>query len=104
MVVAADLSKQPQINAAVTDVVKELSPSVKKIRFDIGQDWSGQWAIFFHVLLSDDASEPKNLREIAPRVVWRMSARLDLPGLGLFPYFNFRSKAEQALVEDLAWA
>jgi len=58
MVIAADSSKQPQINAAVTDVVKELSPSVKKIRFDIGQDWSGQWAIFFRVLLSDDASEP----------------------------------------------
>ncbi len=104
MVVVADPSKQPQISAAVTDVVKELSPSVKKIRFDIGQDWSGQWAIFFRVLLSDDASEPKNLREIAPRVVRRMSDRLDLPGLGLFPYFNFRSEAEQALVKDLAWA
>jgi hypothetical protein len=33
-----------------------------------------------------------------------MSERLDLPGLGLFPYFNFRSEAEQALVKDLAWA
>jgi hypothetical protein len=104
MDVTADLSKQPQIDAAVTEVVKELSPSVKKIRFDIDQDWSGQWAIFFRVLLSDAASEPKNLREIAPRVVWRMSERLDLPGLGLFPYFNFRSEAEQALVKDLAWA
>lgn len=104
MVGAADSSKQPQISAAVTEVVKELSPSVKKIRFEIGQDWSGQWAIFFRVLLSDDASEPKNLREIAPRVVWGMSERLDLPGLGLFPYFNFRSEAEQALVKDMAWA
>jgi hypothetical protein len=104
MILSADPSKQPQINAAVTDVVKELSPSVKKIRFDIGQDWSGQWAIFFRVLLSDDASEPKNLREIAPRVVRRMSDRLDLPGLGLFPYFNFRNEAEQALDKDLAWA
>jgi hypothetical protein len=104
MDVTADLSKQPQIDAAVTEVVKELSPSVKKIRFDIDQDWSGQRAIFFRVLLSDDASEPINLREIAPRVVWRMSERLDLPRLGLFPYFNFRSEAEQALVKDLAWA
>ena len=103
MVVAADLSKQTQIDAAEPDVVEELSPSVRKIRFDIGQEWSGQWAIFFRVLLSDDASEP-NLREIAPRVVWRMSERLDLPGLGLFPYFNFRSEAEQEIVKDLAWA
>src|SRR5665213_2015284 len=103
MAVTAELSRQPQINAAVTDVVNELSPSVRKIRFDIGQDWSGQWAIFFRVLLSDDASKPKNLHEIAPRVVWRMSERLDIGGLGLFPYFNFRSETEQALVNEPAW-
>ncbi len=104
MVVAPDLTKQPQINAAVTEVVNELSPSVRRIRYDIDQDWSVQSAIFFRVLLSDDASEPKNLREIAPRVVWRMSELLDLPGLGLFPYFNFRSEAEQALINEPAWS
>jgi hypothetical protein len=103
-VLTTDLPRQPEINAAVTDVVNELSPSVRKIRFDIDQDWSGQWAIFFRVLLSDDASQPKNLREIAPRVVWRMSERLDLGEFGLFPYFNFRSEAEQALVNEPAWA
>jgi len=104
MIVPTGLMKQPQINAAVTDVVSELSPAVRRIRYEIGQDWSGQWAIFFRVLLSDDASRPRNLREIGPRVVWRMSERLDLPGLGLFPYFDFRSETEQALVREPAWA
>ncbi len=103
MIVATDPTRQPQINAAVTEVVNELSPSVRRIRYDIDQDWSGQSAIFFRVLLSDDASEPKNLREIAPRVVWRMSDQLYLLGLGLFPYFNFRSEAEQALINEPAW-
>ena len=103
MVVAKDLTKQPQINAAVTEVVNELSPSVKRIRYDIDQDWTGEWAIFFRVLLSDDASEPKNLREIAPQVVQKMSDRLDLAVLGMFPYFNFRSEAEQALLKEPSW-
>jgi hypothetical protein len=103
MVVSADLSSKPRINAAVTEAVKELSPSVRRIRYDIDQDWTGEWAIFFRVLLSDSASEPENLREIAPRVVRVMSDRLDLPELGLLPYFNFRSEAEQALAPESAW-
>jgi hypothetical protein len=94
MIVPIALMKQPQINAAVTEVVNELSPAVRRIRYEIGQDWDGQWAIFFRVLLSDDASKPKNLREIGPRIVWSMSDRLDLPGLGLFPHFDFRSETE----------
>src|SRR5258708_2149495 len=103
MIEPAALMKQPQINAAVTDVSSELSPSVRKIRYEIGEDWTGQEAIFFRVLLSDDASKPGNLRKIAPRVVWRMSDRLDLPSLGLFPYFDFRSEAEQAVLKETAW-
>jgi hypothetical protein len=96
MVVVLDISKRPQIDAAVTDVVNELAPAVRKIRFEIGEDWSGEQAIFFR--------EPENLRAIARRVVSTMSQRLDLPVLGLFPYFNFRSEAEQALAKEPAWA
>ncbi len=96
------VQKQPQINAAIAEVVSELSPSVKYIRYDIGQDWSGQWAIFFRVLLSDDAARNR-LRDVATRVVWRTSDRLDIPSLGLFPYFDFRSESEQAKVPEPAW-
>jgi hypothetical protein len=87
----------------VTEVVSQLSPSVRRIRYDIEQDWTGQWAIFFRVLLSDDASKPGNLRQIVPRIIWTMSERLNLPDLGMFPYFNFRSETEQALLRDPAW-
>jgi len=103
MIVPTELAKQPQINAAVTEVVSQLSPSVRRIRYDIEQDWTGQWAIFFRVLLSDDASKPGNLRQIVPRIIWTMSERLNLPDLGMFPYFNFRSETEQALLRDPAW-
>jgi len=103
MIMPPAITKQPQINAAVADVVRELAPAVERIRYEITPDWSGQWAIFFRVLLSDDASNETNLREIAPRVVWRMSEKLDLPGLGLFPYFDFRSQAEQVQFNEPAW-
>jgi len=96
------VQKQPQINAAVAEVVNDLSPSVRYIRYDIGQDWSGQWAVFFRVMLSHDAVRNR-LREVATRVVWRTSDRLDLPSLGLFPYFDFRSETEQAKLHEPAW-
>ena len=103
MIVPTELAKEPQIDAAVTEVVSQLSPSVRRIRYDIEQDWTGQWAIFFRVLLSDDASKPGNLRQIVPRIIWTMSERLNLPDLGMFPYFNFRSETEQALLREPAW-
>jgi hypothetical protein len=89
------ITKQPEVNAAVAAVVRELSPAVQHIRYEIAPDWSGQ---------SDDASNTMNLREIAPRVMWRMSEKLDLPNLGLFPYFDFRSQSEQAKLNEPAWA
>jgi len=104
MVRPVALTKQSQVNAAVTEVIAELSPAVRRIRYEIGQDWEGEWAIYFRVLLSDDASRPANLREIAPRIIRGMSDRLDLPDLGMFPHFNFRSEAEQALFNEPAWA
>jgi hypothetical protein len=98
------VTMQQQINAAVAEVVRELAPAVQRINYEIARDWSGQWAIFFRVLLSDEASNRTHLRDVATKVVWRMSERLDLPGIGVFPYFDFRSQSEQAKLNEPAWA
>jgi hypothetical protein len=98
------VTKQPQINAAISDVLKQLTPGVQRINYEIAQDWSGEWAIFFRVLLSDEASSPEHLRDVASRVMWLLSERLDLPALGLFPHFDFRSQSEQAELVEPAWA
>jgi hypothetical protein len=97
-------TKQQQIDAAVAEVLRELSPDVQRIRYEIAQDWSGDPAVFFRVLLSDEASQDRNLREIVPRVVWSMSDRVYLAELGLFPYFDFRSQSEQAKHPEPTWA
>jgi len=97
------LQNKPQINAAVAEVLKEFAPSVKYIRFNVGQDWTGEWALFFRVMLSDDVSRNGQLGNIANRVMWRTTDRLDLPNLGMFPYFNFRSESEQAKLRDPDW-
>jgi hypothetical protein len=35
--------------------------------------------------------------------MWRTSDQLDIPALGLFPYFDFRSESEQANLRESAW-
>jgi hypothetical protein len=97
-------TKKPQIDAAVAEALRELSPDVQRIRYEIAQDWSGDWALFFRVLLSDEAAERKNRREIVPRVINSISDRVYLAEVGLFPYFDFRSQSEQAKDPDPAWA
>ena len=99
-----EVLKQPQINRVVSEVVRELYPDVQLIRYEIAQDWTGQWAVFFRVLLSDEAAKRANLREIAPRVRWMVSDKLDIPNLGMFPFFEFRSQSEQNELKDPVWA
>lgn len=97
------VTKQLEIDEAIAEVVKRLEPDVVRIRYEIGQDWSGDWAIFFRVVLSDEAGK-KRLREVAKAVVSRLDDLLDFPALGLYPYHNFRSASEQAVLREEAWA
>ena len=96
------VTKQAEINAAVSEVVRLLAPDVVHIRYDIGPDWTGDWAIFFRVLLSDEASKQR-LREVTTQVVWRLADLLDFQSMGVIPYHNFRSVSEQAVLREEAW-
>jgi hypothetical protein len=97
------IAKQPEINAAVSEVVRLLAPDVVHIRYDIDRDWSGDWAIFFRIVLSDEASRTR-LREVTKEVVWRLADRVDFSSMGLFAYHNFRNVSEQAVLREEAWA
>jgi hypothetical protein len=53
MIVPAAVVHQSEIEKGVRAAEAALKPDVVRIRYDIGEDWSGQWAIFFRVVLSD---------------------------------------------------
>ena len=102
MLMPAAMAKEREIESRVRALAQRLRPDVVNINYNIAQDWSGDWAIFFRVLLSDEAST-KRLRDATANVVWRMSEALDFPALGVFPYFDFRSQSEQAVLQEEAW-
>jgi len=101
--VPAALVQESEIDVKVREVEGALKPDVRHIRYEIGEDWSGQWAIFFRIVMSDEAATLR-LREVATNVVWRLAERLDFAALGVFPYHNFRSESEQATLREEAWA
>ncbi len=81
------------------------APDVEHIRYDIAEDWSGDWAIFFRIVVSDEVSgSDKRLRDIATKVAAHLADRLDFAAMGLLPYYNFRSVSEQAVLREEAWA
>jgi hypothetical protein len=97
------VAKQSEIQAAIDEVERNLAPDVVRIRYDVGEDWSGQWAIFFRVVLTDEAARGR-LRDVATKVVWGLARQLDFPAMGVFPYHNFRSISEQEALQEPAWA
>jgi hypothetical protein len=103
MYLPSAVTKQSEIQAAIGQVERSLAPDVMRIRYEIGEDWSGQWAIFFRVVLSDDAAK-RRLRDVATKVARGLARQLDFPGMGVFPYHNFRSVSEQAALQEPAWA
>lgn len=97
------LTEQAQIETAVEQVKAQLQPDVQQIRWEIDKDWTGQWAIYFRVVLSDEAGN-RRLRQVVSNVVRRLADRLNFPALGVFPYHNFRTISEQAALQEEAWA
>jgi hypothetical protein len=98
------LLDEAQLEAAVQRAQSELAPDVVRIRYTIGEDWTGEPSIFFRVLLSDAASRPGGLAEIALRVTARLEDEIRPDEFGFHAYHDFRSDSEQAELQDPAWA
>jgi hypothetical protein len=70
---------------------------------NVSQDWSQDPAIYFRVILSDEASQGDRLADVAGRVRSKLSDELRLGELDHYPYFRFRSQSEQAKLREKAW-
>jgi len=97
--VIATLPTQEQVDR----IARDLAPDVVRIRFNVGQDWSEHPAVYFRVILSDEASRSDRLPDVTGLVSGKLFDELRLAGLEHIPYFKFRSQSEQAKLHDTAW-
>ncbi len=103
IVVPSGLVNQRKIMAGVQKAAKALAPDVVRINYDLGSDWIGNPSVFFRIVLTDQASRPENLREVAQRVTLKITNEAKMDQSGLHTYFNFRSVSEQAKLREPAW-
>jgi hypothetical protein len=95
---------EARLAAAVQRAARALSADVVHIYYDLGSDWIGNPSIFFKIVLTDRASKPQNLRNVAQKVALKIMNEAKTDQSGVHAYFNFRSKSEQAQIRDPAWA
>ncbi|MGO4882892.1 MAG: hypothetical protein ACLP59_19035 [Bryobacteraceae bacterium] len=96
--------QESDIDKAVKAAAKKLAPDVQWIRYDVTTDWSGDRAIFFRIMLSDEASRETRLAKITKRVEALLSEKLHLDDSDLLSYFSYRSRSEQAMLKESAWS
>ena len=112
MIVPSFLINQAEIAKGVKKVEKMFKPDVVRIGHTIRENWMGDPAIYFRVLLSDQAAKKMNDavigrqwgRALPDEIREAMDRQVDPFGKwGLFPHFNYRSVSEQAYLKDKDW-
>ncbi len=96
------IASKTEFDQAVSEVVQEMAPDVVYIRHNIAQDWSGDWAVYFRVIISDEAGRTR-LREVTTKVEKFLESRLKPLSMGLLSYYNFRGVSEQAVLREESW-
>ena len=104
MIIPRACANQAEFGAAVSEVERQFHPWVIHIRYSFREDSSGEPAVFFKILLSDEASRRDGLLDLTNRIsdaiLWQVEP---LERWGVLPYFNYRSKSEQAVLQEPAW-
>ncbi len=95
-----------EVEKAVDAFIKTLGPEVVRVRYNIGEDWTGEPVLYFRVVLADSVSADRNtFVQTAQRIRGALFEQLKpLENWGLFPHANFRSNAEQSALNDPKWS
>jgi hypothetical protein len=98
-------AQQAQFQSAVNLAAQQLRPHVMDVILTLGNDWSGEPAVFFMVILSNAASQRAQLLRVTNQVSNAIVQMVQpLEQWGVLPYFNFRSEAEQAQINQQSLA
>jgi hypothetical protein len=103
--VPAAFARQAKFEAAVARATRGLGPDILSVTPTLGNDWTGEPAVFFMIVLSDAASRRERLLEVTDRVSNTIVRKVEpLDEWGVLPYFNFRSQSEQARIDEKSLA
>ncbi len=102
-IVPTGVVQQAEIDRCVKEVARKLAPDVVRIRYAITLDSTGEEAVFFRILLSDEASRERRLRSVTERIESELLAAIPFVAFGLYHYFSYRNRSEHAMLKEPAW-
>lgn len=105
MILPKAFIEERQFAAAVAEVERMLRPEVLRIRYTLGEDWTGDPAVFFRVVISDAFSGRDQIWKVTDHVSTTLEQQIEpVEQWGVRPYFNYRSQSEQEVLREEAWA
>ena len=93
--IAKAFAHQPQFFSAVAQAAGALQPHVIDVTPTLGNDWNGESAVFFRVVLADGIPRAQLLpltRQISQSIVQQVRP---LEEWGVLPYFDYLTQSEQ---------
>jgi hypothetical protein len=95
------IAQPTELHESLNALRPAIPSAVVNWRYTIGEDWSGDSAIFFWVTLSDEAAKRRNLPDATRQIIDLVNQRVNPLGQwGLIPYFSFRSQSEQERLRE----
>jgi hypothetical protein len=95
------IAQPTELHKSLNALRSAIPSAIVNWRYTIGDDWSGEPAIFFWVTLSDEAAKRRNLQDATRQIIDLVNQRVNpLSQWGLIPYFSFRSQSEQARLQE----
>lgn len=101
--IARAIAHQTQFFEAIARV--PLPPQALSVTTTLGDDWNGDSAVFFQVILADNSVPRPQLlaftKQISRAIV---QAIRPLEERGVVPYFDFLTESERARMKEPTWA
>src|SRR5271169_139633 len=90
----------------VDEVARKFPAEVVRIRHSFSRDWDGDPAIYFRIVVTDEARRKVPLSHLTAQIEDALTNDLELYTSEYsvyIPYFNFRTKTEQDQLKDPKW-
>jgi hypothetical protein len=103
--IAKAFAHQADLFAAVDQVARALGPHVLSITPTLGTDWNAESAIFFQVIVADNAVPRLQMLAFTKQISRAIMQQIrPLEDWGVLPYFNFLTQSELQRIKEPIWA
>jgi hypothetical protein len=101
--IARAFAQQAQFLTAIAHV--PLPPEVVSVKPTLGNDWDGEPAVFFRVIVADNAVPRPQLLEFTKKISQAIIQQIrPLEEWGVLPYFDFLTQGDAARIHEPTWA